>query len=312
MKSFYDKEEYSIEDIQSLIDNQVEESIYLDFKAEGAFAKTDGKKKEISKDISAFANSEGGIIIYGLSEKDHKADSFSFIDGNEFTKEWIEHVINSSIQRRIDNIQIIPIRENNDLSKTIYLVKIPKSLDAPHLSKEKRFYKRFNFESVQMEEYEIRQSYGRKLKSSLIIDAWNLTEEKDEGVIKFGDRNFVKFIFEVEIYNNGEVSEENYKVNAIFKNLCLGTNINWHISRTNQDYTSLGKGSVKISANSIMPIFQRETLNVLRVNLEVPEIQMEELKNIVVEITLFYSGGEDFFKSDFAKVSERYYLQNNK
>ena len=66
-------------------------------------------------------------------------------------------------------------------------------------------------------------------------------KEKDEGVIKFEDRNFVKFIFEVEIYNNGEVSEENYKVNAIFKNLCLGTSINWHISRTNQDYTSLDK-----------------------------------------------------------------------
>ncbi|MDN3669776.1 ATP-binding protein [Echinicola jeungdonensis] len=112
MKSFYDKEDYKISDIQSLIDNEVEESIYLDFKASDALGKTDGKKKEISKDVASFANSDGGIIIYGIKEENHKANSFTYIDGNEFTKEWLERVINSSIQRRIDEIKIIPIRQN--------------------------------------------------------------------------------------------------------------------------------------------------------------------------------------------------------
>ena len=50
--SFYDLENYTKEDIQYLIDFGVEESVHLDYKASGALAKTDSKKKEISKKFS--------------------------------------------------------------------------------------------------------------------------------------------------------------------------------------------------------------------------------------------------------------------
>ena len=80
--NLFDKERYTFADIQYLIDNGVEESIHLDFKAAGALAKDDKKKNEIAKDVSAFANSDGGIIIYGISESGHKADSYSFVDGD--------------------------------------------------------------------------------------------------------------------------------------------------------------------------------------------------------------------------------------
>lgn len=63
-------QEYSIEIIESLIANEVEENIHLDYKASGALGKKDEKKSEIVKDVSAFANSDGGIIIYGLTEED--------------------------------------------------------------------------------------------------------------------------------------------------------------------------------------------------------------------------------------------------
>src|SRR6218665_863407 len=101
MKSFFEKDRYEFDDLQSLIDNQIEESIHLDFKAGEALSKEPAKKKELSKDIASFANSDGGIIIYGLSEKNHVADSFSFIEGNIFTKEWLEQIINTTINRRI-------------------------------------------------------------------------------------------------------------------------------------------------------------------------------------------------------------------
>lgn len=170
MKSFYDKEDYTIDDIQSLIENQVEESIYLDFKSAGSLEKSDKKRIEISKDVASFANSDGGIIVYGIKEVDHVASEFSFIDGNEFTKEWIETIINSYVQRRISDIKIYPIRIDGDIKKSIYVVKIPYSYDAPHLSKDNRYYKRYNFMSVPMEEYEIRQSYNRKDNTELVID----------------------------------------------------------------------------------------------------------------------------------------------
>ena len=123
--NFYDKVEYTLEDIYSLIENEVEENIHLDYKGAGALEKCDKKRTEITKDVSAFANSDGGIIVYGLSEEGHKPKDISPIDGSILTKEWLENVI-MRIQPRIENVKIFPIR-NGSLSNSLYVVKIPKS-----------------------------------------------------------------------------------------------------------------------------------------------------------------------------------------
>ena len=83
---FFEKTEYTETDLRILIETQAEESTYLDFKAAGALEKTNVKRAEIAKDVSAFANSDGGVIIYGIKEEGHVASGFSFIDGNEYTK----------------------------------------------------------------------------------------------------------------------------------------------------------------------------------------------------------------------------------
>ena len=145
---FFKKDNYSIIDIESLIDNEVEEDIHLDYKAAGALDKEDKKRTEITKDISAFANSDGGIIIYGVSEEDHRPKEISPIDGRIYTKEWLENVI-QQIQPRIEDIKIHPIRID-DIGRSIYVVKIPRSSNAPHMARDKRYYKRFNFKSEPM------------------------------------------------------------------------------------------------------------------------------------------------------------------
>ena len=89
MKDFFVKEEYTEKDIISLIKNKAEESINLDFKSSDSLGSEPSKKKELSKDVSSFANSDGGIIIYGIEENNHVAESLSFVDGNTYTKEWI-------------------------------------------------------------------------------------------------------------------------------------------------------------------------------------------------------------------------------
>ena len=76
MIDFFDKYEYSEADITALIHGKAEESIHLDFKAAESLGDSNPKKNEIAKDVSAFANSDGGIIIYGISEQDHRAGNF--------------------------------------------------------------------------------------------------------------------------------------------------------------------------------------------------------------------------------------------
>jgi predicted HTH transcriptional regulator len=59
----------------------------LDYKSSGALAKDSKSRDELCKDVSAFANSAGGQIVYGIDEKNKKLDG-----GSALTREWIEQV----------------------------------------------------------------------------------------------------------------------------------------------------------------------------------------------------------------------------
>ena len=82
--------EWKESDIRDLIANQVQESLTLEYKGCEALGRTDGKKKEISKDVSAFANSAGGEVVYGVIENKHVPTAIDVgYDPNDVSKEWI-------------------------------------------------------------------------------------------------------------------------------------------------------------------------------------------------------------------------------
>ena len=81
------------EDLQRLVDEEIQESLTLDYKASPSLAKGDKPRNELCKDVSAFANSAGGQIIYGIVEKDRKPIKVD--DGSDLSREWIEHVIDT-------------------------------------------------------------------------------------------------------------------------------------------------------------------------------------------------------------------------
>lgn len=164
--------EWNEEDLLDLVKAQTKESISLDFKKSASLQNTDLKKNEISKDVSALANSAGGTILYGMEEDGFVAKGVDDgIDPKVITKEWLEQVINSRIQRKIEGIRINPIDLNETHKGNVaYAVYVPPSNRAPHQAYDKKFYKRYNFESVPMEEYEIRDVSRRDEVPDLNID----------------------------------------------------------------------------------------------------------------------------------------------
>lgn len=303
MDSFNSKEEYTISDIQSLIDNAAEESIHLEFKSAPALSKADSVRGEISKDVAAFANSDGGIIVYGVSEDNsHKATSLSYIDGTVFTKEWLEQTIQSNIQRPIDELKIFPIRVDSDLLKTLYIVKIPASLDAPHMSRDKRFYKRNNFKSVQMEEYEVRNSYGRKKKSLMAITSWKIALGKMDNHSDI-DNDSIALDVTVVVTNDGDILEKDFNLNVYFEPAISGAVV-W--DRSNSGYTSTifddedGRLRLKVSCPSHAALFPEESRTAARFSLILPlETVRTQLMGVKYEFGLYYAGGKDSLDGEF-------------
>lgn len=153
------------ETLQEYITNQVEESLTLDYKGADALDRTDKKKREITKDVSAMANSAGGILIYGIREFDdhdkrHLPERIDPVNASTYSKEWLEQVI-ANIQPRIANLRIYPVRLSSPDNHAAYIVEIPQS-NVAHQAKDKRYYKRYNFESVAMDDYEINDIRNRQ------------------------------------------------------------------------------------------------------------------------------------------------------
>lgn len=176
------------QDIQRLISDQLEENSYLDYKSDIDFSEKG--KKELAKDISAFANSSGGVIIYGIEEEKNK-DGIPLpvepIKGIESSieRERIENVILNNISPKVQ-LEIKRIQLSSDSSKSVFVILIPQSLQAPHMvtkSGDNRYYKRVNFSSIPMEEYEVRDLFRRNFQMSEKISEIEKTKlrERNDG-----------------------------------------------------------------------------------------------------------------------------------
>lgn len=284
----FEKDNYTIDDISYLLKYEVEESLHLDYKSGESLGKTENRTKEIAKDVSAFANSDGGVIIYGILEKDHRPNSFAYVDGTCITKEWLEQVINSKVNKKIPGVEIYPFRVDGDLKKSIFLVKIPRSNMAPHMSCDHRYYKRYNFTSVPMEDYEVRDLYHRKNKSILQVDNayWGREVNRD---------GTVTAKFSCSIQNVGKEIETIYKLNAYI--MCDGglsfKNIQWEALKDNINHTSWHNG-VKISCLGSFPVFPEEIIDMCRFSITFDGAEYDRfMKNGNLRLLLLYSGGSD-------------------
>lgn len=155
----------TLADIRELIQDEVQENIHLDYKDSRAMRKP--ARDEIAKDVSAFANSDGGVLIYGVQEKDNLPTNMdNGVADAEITREWIEAAIMTRITPRVD-IKITPLPVT--AGRTIYVITVPKALRGPHQASDKKYYKRHNFSSEPMEDYEIADIRNRRSAHPSIV-----------------------------------------------------------------------------------------------------------------------------------------------
>jgi hypothetical protein len=142
----------TFEDIQELSDEHIEESMILDYKQEL-------NDYSIIKQVTAFSNTKGGYLVYGVTEtgKGGYPQSINGIDSN-FNKERLEQIILANIITRVSvQIKKIPIPGRDRILLVVY---IPEGQSKPYYNnQDKRYYKRYNFSATPMDENEIEWLY---------------------------------------------------------------------------------------------------------------------------------------------------------
>lgn len=138
----------TLDDIQRLIDSRIEESLTLEYKREV------GNNKDLAKDISTFANTEGGYILYGIKAEDKVPTAIAWIIGVGI-EERIQNVTMTAIQPAVTGVRIYRIPNPLKNSEAIYIAEVSKSGEAPHMANN-RYFRRRGSSSVPMDDVEVK------------------------------------------------------------------------------------------------------------------------------------------------------------
>lgn len=226
---------WDLPDLENLIGQM--ETHRLDFKESKLFSQPRERIAEnLSKEVSAFANSEGGVIVIGMKEKRigkaRVADDIDEgIDINKWSPEQLQQIIESNISPYLTGIRYKPIFLNSDKLKFAYVIYVPQGFTAYQAS-DFRYYGRFEYEVKALPDHEIRLRMNRgKTPNALIkfankgkkditiVSAENIPRSRHE----FFKTEFVKlesgmefqiceYSFDIGIENIGEVNITEFKV----------------------------------------------------------------------------------------------------
>jgi hypothetical protein len=228
--------EWREDDVLQLVELQTKESSSLEYKqcaalrTEGAVYNRRTRKyeekqrkqsrdkivSEISKDVSSFANADGGTIIYGVVEDNHVP---LFIDHNPFlptevSREWLENVIDSNIRRKIQGVKINQVELTSaNPGKVIYTVCIPQSLQGAHQANDYCYYQRRNFKAEPMEDYQVRDVMNR-FNFPLIDSEFEFSNISLKG-------NEHRYGFGLTLTNIGNVTAINFGLDIHFPEVSL-------------------------------------------------------------------------------------------
>ena len=170
-----DFEEIDQEAIDEFVRTQQEEHLHLDFKAVGSADLTRDDRKNLAKSISGFANSDGGVIIWGVDARQNSEG----VDGARATRpienldrfmSRLRHLAGEAVSPAVPSVRHRPIPIQGT-SKGFAATLIPASDGGPHQAKlgEDRYYKRSGDRFSKMEHFEIEDMFGRRPRPDLFL-----------------------------------------------------------------------------------------------------------------------------------------------
>lgn len=200
----------NIEHLNNLIENKIKENTNLEYKDPRALDNND----KIVRSISAMANSNGGIIIYGLCDtnKDQAPEKIEWIT-DASKEETIQQILHSRITPKID-VDVSTIENPDNKEEFVIIIQVPKSNIAPHqdsLNKdEKRYWRRRGSIITQMEHYEVEDLFFKRKKPILKISLEKRSDYHDIILRNEGKVIAEKVFLKLDVPLNFRASGEKY------------------------------------------------------------------------------------------------------
>ena len=146
-------------DIESLIQNKVSENKKLEFKQQGPDANNETSKIKICQCISSFANTDGGIIIFGIKQND-EGQAIEIMNIEKSFDEFSLQLLNMARDRITPKIQPPILRDILVGENKVILAEILPSYNKPHfVNNNFVFYGRNNSGKYQLDVHEIRNLF---------------------------------------------------------------------------------------------------------------------------------------------------------
>lgn len=184
----------AMRDIERFVSSRAVETLQLDFKTvnQPEFSKED--KANLAKALSGYANSAGGLIVWGVVAKKNEDDIDCAFDLKEIPKvdifgSRLVELSGEGVMPRLDRV-LHRVFRRRSTGAGFAVTLVPESEGGPHMAKlaENRYYKRSGTSFVVMEHFDIADMMGRRPRPQLTL-AFSVLNPGNEPEIIVGIAN---------------------------------------------------------------------------------------------------------------------------
>jgi Schlafen, AlbA_2 len=162
-------------DIAEFIRQEQEENLHLEFKTlANANMRAADDKRNLARALSGFANSSGGLIVWGVAARKNAqgVDCASASVEISAVRELISRLnelTGEAVSPMVDGVLHKPLE--TFLGRGYAVTLVPESVAGPHMAKlgEDRYYKRSGDSFYRMEHFDLEDMFGRRQKPNLRV-----------------------------------------------------------------------------------------------------------------------------------------------